>query len=92
LRRKLNGRYVTSLLCIENIFILIYINSIIHNFIVCFKANTTLVRYLISKGADVSIQDEFGRTPLFIASGLENWAVVETVVAACHTVDTRFVD
>jgi ankyrin repeat protein len=63
-----------------------------HNFIVCFKANTTLVRYLISKGADVSIQDEFGRTPLFVASGLENWDVVKTVVAACHTVDTRFVD
>lgn len=47
--------------------------------------------YLISKGADVNIQDESGRTPLFIASGLGNWDVVKTVVAACCTFDTRFV-
>jgi ankyrin repeat protein len=62
-----------------------------YTFIVCFEANTTLVRHLISKGADVSIQDESGRTPLFIASQLGNWDVVETILAACHTVDTRFV-
>ena len=49
------------------------------------------MRYLISKGADVNIQDECGRTPLFIASGLRNWDVVETIVAACCIVDTRFV-
>ena len=60
-------------------------------FFVCFEANATLVSYLINKGADVNIQDESGRTSLFIASGLGNWDVVETVVAACCTFDTRFV-
>jgi ankyrin repeat protein len=49
------------------------------------------VRYLISKGADVSIEDECGRTPLFIAAGLGNWDMVEIILAACRTVDTRFV-
>lgn len=51
----------------------------------------TLVNYLISKGADISIQDEVGRTPLFLASELGNWDVVEPIVTACHSVDTRFV-
>lgn len=51
----------------------------------------TLVNYLISKGADVSIQDEVGRTPLFLASELGNWNVAEPIVTACQSVDTRFV-
>jgi ankyrin repeat protein len=49
------------------------------------------MRYIISKGSDVNIQDELGRTPLFIASEMGNWGVVETIITACPTLDTRFV-
>jgi len=56
-----------------------------------FEESATLVNYLISKGADVSIQDECGRTPLFLASELGNWDVVEPVINADQFVDTRYV-
>jgi hypothetical protein len=49
------------------------------------------VKYLISKGADVSIQDECGRTSLFLASELQRWNMIKHMEAAVCPVDTRFV-
>jgi hypothetical protein len=49
------------------------------------------VKYLISKGADVSIQDECGRTSLFLASELQRWDMIKHMETALCPVDTRFV-
>jgi ankyrin repeat protein len=56
-----------------------------------FEENVTLVSYLVCEGADISIKDEVGRTPLFLASQLGKWNVVEPILTACKSVDTRFV-
>lgn len=56
-----------------------------------FETNAALVKYLISKGADVSIQDECGRTSLFLASELQSLDMIRYMETASCSVDTRFV-
>jgi hypothetical protein len=59
-------------------------------FFLC-QTNAALVKYLISNGADVSIQDECGRTSLFLASELQRWDMIKHMEPALCPVDTRFV-
>mmetsp|Transcript_2263 Transcript_2263/g.3288 ORF Transcript_2263/g.3288 Transcript_2263/m.3288 type:complete len:256 (+) Transcript_2263:37-804(+) len=55
--------------------------------IACQKENEEQVRLLIEQGEDVNIKDDDGKTPLWIASCLDNDKIVECLLAANAKID-----